>query len=151
MTIGRTEKVVTGCGNLYVTINSDEQGLCEVFTQMGKSGGCAASQSEALSRMILDTLSDQVDKQAIIKHLRGIRCPAPAWAEGGKVLSCADAVGIAMEHYLQWMETGTASTAVSKTSDSLVHLAGACPECGSALEHESGCAVCRACGFSKCA
>jgi len=151
VTIGRTEKVVTGCGNLYVTINSDEQGLCEVFTQMGKSGGCAASQSEALSRMISVSLRAGVDPQAIIKHLRGIRCPSPAWAEGGKVLSCADAVGIAMEHFIEWAETGTASTAVSKNADGLVNLAGACPECGGSLEHESGCAVCRACGYSKCA
>lgn len=151
VTMGRTEKIQTGCGNLYVTINSDEQGLCEVFTQMGKSGGCAASQSEALSRMISVSLRAGVDPQAILKHLRGIRCPSPAWAQGGKVLSCADAVGIAMEHYLEWMETGTASTMVSKNTDDLVNLAGACPECGSALEHESGCAVCRSCGFSKCA
>ena len=151
VTMGRTEKIQTGCGNLYVTINSDEQGLCEVFTQMGKSGGCAASQSEALSRMISVSLRAGVDPQAILKHLRGIRCPSPAWAQGGKVLSCADAVGIAMEHYLEWMETGTASTMVSKNTDELVNLAGACPECGGSLEHESGCAVCRACGFSKCA
>jgi ribonucleoside-diphosphate reductase alpha chain len=151
VTVGRTEKLQTGCGNLYVTINSDEQGLCEVFTQMGKSGGCAASQSEALSRLISVSLRAGVDPQAIIKHLRGIRCPSPAWAQGGKVLSCADAVGIAIEHYLEWMETGEASTVVSKNSDGLVNLAGACPECGGALEHESGCAVCRACGFSKCA
>ncbi len=151
VTVGRTEKILTGCGNLYVTINSDEQGLCEVFTQMGKSGGCAASQSEALSRMISVSLRAGVDPQAILKHLRGIRCPSPAWAQGGKVLSCADAVGIAMEHHLEWVETGTASTTVSKNTDGLVDLAGACPECGGALEHESGCAVCRACGFSKCA
>ncbi len=151
VTMGRTEKVLTGCGNLYVTINSDEQGLCEVFTQMGKSGGCAASQSEALSRLISVSLRAGVDAQAIIKHLRGIRCPSPAWAQGGKVLSCADAVGIAMEHYLEWAETGHASTAVSKGTDTLVNLAGACPECGSSLEHESGCAVCRSCGYSKCA
>ncbi|HHJ99057.1 MAG TPA: TSCPD domain-containing protein, partial [Actinobacteria bacterium] len=151
VTMGRTEKIQTGCGNLYVTINSDEQGLCEVFTQMGKSGGCAASQSEALSRMISVSLRAGVDPQAILKHLRGIRCPSPAWAQGGKVLSCADAVGIAMEHYLEWAETGHASTTVSKNTDGLVNLAGACPECGGALEHESGCAVCRACGYSKCA
>ncbi|MGB4592449.1 MAG: vitamin B12-dependent ribonucleotide reductase [Coriobacteriia bacterium] len=151
VTMGRTEKIQTGCGNLYVTINSDEQGLCEVFTQMGKSGGCAASQSEALSRMISVSLRAGVDPQAILKHLRGIRCPSPAWAQGGKVLSCADAVGIAMEHYLEWIETGHASMMVSKSTDSLDNLAGACPECGGALEHESGCAVCRACGFSKCA
>jgi ribonucleoside-diphosphate reductase alpha chain len=151
VTIGRTEKLQTGCGNLYVTINSDEHGLCEVFTQMGKSGGCAASQSEALSRMISVSLRAGVDPRAIIKHLRGIRCPSPAWTQGGKVLSCADAVGIAMEHYLEWLETGAESTSVSKDVEGLDGLTGACPECGSALEHESGCAVCRACGFSKCA
>ena len=151
VTLGRTEKIQTGCGNLYITINSDEQGLCEVFTQMGKSGGCASSQSEALSRMISVSLRAGVDPQAIIKHLRGIRCPSPAWAQGGKVLSCADAVGIAMEHYIEWMATGHASSVVSKNGDQLDNLSGACPECGGSLEHESGCAVCRACGYSKCA
>jgi ribonucleoside-diphosphate reductase alpha chain len=151
VTIGRTEKIKTGCGNLYVTINADEQGLCEVFTQMGKSGGCASSQSEALSRMISVSLRAGVDPDAITKHLRGIRCPSPTWAEGGKVLSCADAVGIALEHFIEWQASGEMPTAVAKNTDALDNLAGACPECGGSLEHESGCAVCRACGFSKCA
>jgi len=151
VTQGRTEKIQTGCGNLYVTVNWDEHGMCEVFTQMGKSGGCAASQSEALSRMISVSLRAGVDPEALVKHLRGIRCPSPSWAEGGKVLSCADAVGIVMEHAVQFMETGTAPSAVSKHSDALDNLSGACPECGGSLEHESGCAVCRSCGYSKCA
>ncbi|MDZ4168964.1 MAG: vitamin B12-dependent ribonucleotide reductase [Coriobacteriia bacterium] len=151
ITQGRTEKIQTGCGNLYVTVNWDEYGMCEVFTQMGKSGGCAASQSEALSRMISVSLRAGVDPDALVKHLRGIRCPSPSWAEGGKVLSCADAVGIVMEHAIQFMNTGHAATAVSKNTDALDNLAGACPECGGSLEHESGCAVCRSCGFSKCA
>jgi ribonucleoside-diphosphate reductase alpha chain len=151
VTSGRTEKIKTGCGNLYVTINFDEQGLCEVFTSMGKSGGCAASQSEALSRMISMSLRAGVDPEAVVRQLRGIRCPTPTWAEGGKVLSCADAVGIALEHFTEWQATGTMPTAVIKNMDALDNLAGACPECGSALEHESGCAVCRSCGFSKCA
>ncbi len=151
VTIGRTEKIQTGCGNLYVTINSDEYGLCEVFTQMGKSGGCASSQSEALSRMVSMSLRAGVDPDAIIKQLRGIRCPSPAWAQGGKVLSCADAVGIALEHYLEWMKTGEASFGVTKHGDALDNLSGQCPECGGAVEHESGCMVCRACGYSKCA
>jgi len=151
VTIGRTEKIKTGCGNLYVTINADEHGLCELFTQMGKSGGCASSQSEALSRMISMSLRAGVDPEAMVRQLRGIRCPSPSWAEGGKVLSCADAVGIALEHFIEWQATGTSPTAVVKNTDALDNLAGACPECGSSLEHESGCAVCRSCGFSKCA
>ena len=151
ITIGRTEKIQTGCGNLYVTVNWDEQGVCEVFTQMGKSGGCASSQSEALSRLISVSLRAGVDPEAIIKHLRGIRCPSPSWAEGGKVLSCADGVGIVLEHALQYVETGVAGAGVSKHMDSLDNLAGACPECGGSLEHESGCSVCRSCGYSKCA
>jgi len=151
ITQGRTEKIQTGCGNLYVTVNWDEQGICEVFTQMGKSGGCAASQSEALSRLISVSLRAGVDPDAVTRHLRGIRCPSPAWTEGGKVLSCADAVGIVLEHAVMLMETGEVTTGVTKTGDSLDYLSGACPECGSSLEHESGCAVCRACGYSKCA
>ncbi len=151
VTMGRTEKIQTGCGNLYVTVNWDEDGMCEVFTQMGKSGGCAASQAEALSRMISISLRAGVAPEALTKHLRGIRCPSPSWAEGGKVLSCADAVGIAMEHAAEFARTGQILTAVSKNVDSLDNLSGACPECGGSLEHESGCAVCRSCGFSKCA
>jgi ribonucleoside-diphosphate reductase alpha chain len=151
ITVGRTEKIQTGCGNLYVTVNWDEDGMCEVFTQMGKSGGCAASQSEALSRMISVSLRAGVDPEAITKHLRGIRCPSPCWAEGGKVLSCADAVGIVMEHAVTFIETGEATRGVSKHVDALDNLSGACPECGGSLEHESGCAVCRSCGYSKCA
>ncbi|MBW6467979.1 MAG: vitamin B12-dependent ribonucleotide reductase [Coriobacteriia bacterium] len=151
VTQGRTEKILTGCGNLYVTVNWDEEGLCEVFTQMGKSGGCASSQSEGLSRMISVSLRAGVDPEAITKHLRGIRCPSPSWAEGGKVLSCADAVGIVMEHALAYVHTGEAPSGIVKSTDALDYLSGACPECGGSLEHESGCAVCRACGFSKCA
>lgn len=151
VTQGRTEKILTGCGNLYVTVNWDEEGLCEVFTQMGKSGGCASSQSEALSRMISVSLRAGVDPEAITKHLRGIRCPSPSWAEGGKVLSCADAVGIVMEHALAYVHTGESASGVAKGADARDYRSGACPECGGALEHESGCEVCRACGFSKCA
>ena len=152
VTMGRTEKVVTGCGNLYVTVNWDERGICEVFTQMGKSGGCAASQMEALSRMISASLRAGIDPESLVVQLRGIRCPSPMWAQGGgMVLSCADAIGIAMEHAIEFAATGRVSDGVSRHVDALDNKAGACPECGSSLEHESGCHVCRSCGYSKCA
>ena len=149
-TWGTTERVNTGCGHLYVTINEDEEGLCEVFTAMGKAGGCAASQLEAIGRLISLSLRAGVDAQSIQKHLRGIRCPTPTWGNGGSILSCADAIGIAIEHYIESRRTGVISDIISKPTDKLDTLLGACPDCGSAVEHESGCVMCRSCGFSKC-
>ena len=133
------------------TINSDEHGLCEVFTQMGKSGGCASSQSEALSRMVSMSLRAGVDPEPIIKQLRGIRCPSPAWAQGGR--SCRAPTPSASCSSTTWIadEDRRGDLSVTKNGDALDNLSGACPECGGAVEHESGCMVCRACGYSKCA
>ena len=152
VTMGRTEKIQTGCGNLYVTVNWDEQGICEVFTQMGKSGGCAASQSEALSRLISVSLRAGVDPEAIIKHLRGIRCPSPCVGRGrqGAVVRRCGRHRHGARSAVHGDRRRSAS-GVSKHTDALDNLSGACPECGGALEHESGCAVCRSCGYSKCA
>lgn len=149
-THGATERINTGCGTMYVTINEDEQGLCEVFIAMGKTGGCNASQLEAVGRLISLSLRAGVDPQSIHKHLRGIRCNSPAWGNGGSILSCADAIGIAIEHYLQERQTGVVTDEISKPTSKLDTLLGACPDCGSAVEHESGCVVCRSCGFSRC-
>lgn len=150
VTVGRTEKINTGCGNLYVTINQDELGLCELFTQMGKAGGCAASQSEAVSRLISLALRAGISTDAITKHLRGIRCPSPTWQNGSPVLSCPDAIGITLERYLKWQETGELTSAVENSTDGRVYFMGACPECGGTIERESGCLICRLCGFTRC-
>jgi len=149
ITFGQTIKMKTGCGNLYVTINEDENGLCEVFTTMGKSGGCAAAQSEAISRLVSVALRAGVKPEIIIKHLRGIRCPAPAWQEGGIVLSCPDAIGIALEQYLHNKNGNVEKFNFKKNFDQKL-IGETCPECGATLEHEGGCNVCRVCGYSKC-
>lgn len=96
-TDGFTERVNTGCGNGYVTVNRDEHGICEVFTSLGKSGGCAAAQLEAISRLISMALRSGVDPRSIIKHLRGIRCPSHGLDEGIAITSCADAIGLVLE------------------------------------------------------
>ncbi len=149
-TFGRTDKMKTGCGTLYVTLNHDEQGLFEIFTQMGKSGGCAAAQSQGIARLVSLALRANVNPESIIKNLRGIRCSHPAWVNGGMVLSCPDAVGLAIEHYLKWRQGEAPGEKHSSSLSALDQLTGACPECGGAIEHEGGCLVCRACGFSRC-
>ncbi|MDL1967169.1 MAG: vitamin B12-dependent ribonucleotide reductase [Deltaproteobacteria bacterium] len=137
-TYGVTERISTGCGRLYVTINSDHKGMCEVFAQMGKTGGCASSQIEAAGRMISLALRSGVKIDAIIKQLTGIRCPSPSWQNGKMVLSCPDAIA-------QVLKKLTNSDFVEKKTMMCV-----CPECGGTMSHEEGCIICRSCGFTKC-
>ncbi len=155
VTYGRTERIVTGCGNLYVTINEDSRGMCEVFTQMGKAGGCADAQSEAISRLISLCLRSGVKVEQVVKHLRGIRCHSPSWENGGMITSCPDALGIVIERYLRWHDTGSkrdsfTAGAIERSSAMQLEVFGSCPDCGSVVEHEGGCMVCRVCGFSRC-
>jgi len=150
ITRGATEKIPLGCGrNLYVTVNEDEDGLCEVFVQMGKSGGCTASQSEAVARLISLALRSGVAHEAVFRQLKGIRCPSPAWHNGASILSCADAIGKAIERYGMHMRRGEPrfEHAPIKT---LLDISPECPECGSIMELGEGCAVCRSCGYSQC-
>jgi len=147
---GSTRKMTTGCGNLYVTINEDEHGLFEVFTQMGKAGGCSSSQAEAISRLISLSLRAGLDPKAIVKQLHGVRCPNPGWEKGGMILSCSDAIAKAMERYLLEKKTPVGQKVAKMSTGYREKIEGFCPDCGGALEHESGCNVCRECGFSKC-
>ncbi|MBN2070560.1 MAG: vitamin B12-dependent ribonucleotide reductase [Candidatus Krumholzibacteriota bacterium] len=152
VTVGKTWKMTTGCGNLYVTINEDEHGPFEVFTQMGKAGGCSASQSEAISRLISLSLRAGIDPKSILKQLHGIRCPNPGWEKGGMILSCSDAIAKALERHFIEEKQQTGEKVNKKTVHAVSQkgVAGLCPDCGGMMEHEGGCAVCRGCGFSKC-
>jgi ribonucleoside-diphosphate reductase alpha chain len=99
VTHGVTLLMNTGCGKMYVTVNEDQRGACEVFTQLGKSGGCTASQAEAVSRLISLALRSGINPEEIVYQLKGIRCPSPTLAEGGAILSCADAIAKALQNY----------------------------------------------------
>ena len=164
-TMGVTERIKTGEGYLYVTINEDENGLCEIFTTIGKAGGNAAAQSEAISRLISLALRAGIEPREIVKQLKGISGPTPVWdGTGGQILSTPDAIGKVLERYIenreqfrqmrQQMAGPTAmkpvASAAKKADTDAPKTLATCPECGSTVEHVSGCVVCYNCGWSKC-
>ena len=159
MTTGITERVKIGCGNLYITVNYDDKGICEIFTNTGKAGGCP-SQSEATARLASIALRSGIDVRSIIDQLKGIRCPSTIRQSGMKCTSCPDAIAKAIERVYQqqvrlghWAEPELSAAEGSAASQEETVVPGRmrfCPECGAKLEHEGGCVICRNCGYSKC-
>jgi ribonucleoside-diphosphate reductase alpha chain len=141
---GWTYQMQTGCGPLYVTVNEDRAGLFELFTTMGKAGGCAASQCEAIGRMVSLAWRSGVQARQVIKQLLGISCHAQSGFGDNKILSCADAVAKAIQMHMKL--SGAEIDIEEKPFER-----GACPECGGVVEHEGGCMVCRVCAYSECA
>jgi len=175
VTVGVTEKIKIGCGNLYVSVNADDKSICEVFTNTGRAGGCA-SQSEATARLISIALRSGISIDAIIEQIRGIRCPACIRREGVNVMSCPDAIGRVINKYRDIGVNGNSTvvhkgdgkngdgrirpvltgglvkteTEVLKKAKETIAVDNACPECGMPVNHESGCVICVHCGYSKC-
>lgn len=170
-TVGITRRLRTGEGSLYVTVNHDDNGLCEVFTTIGKAGGNAAAQAEAISRLISLALRSGIDVREIIKQLKGISGPNPVWEEGQLILSTPDAIGKALERHLDEFEKN--ATALDIKTEKAFHVSPdngqqpqfdlvetpengnsknmtTCPECGGNVFHEAGCITCPNCGYSKC-
>ena len=146
ITTGVTERVTTGCGSLYVTVNSDELGIFEVFSNLGKAGGCASAQLEATCRLISLALRAGVEVASLVKQLRGIRCPSIAWEEGKSILSCADAIASVLEKHT----SGYDGKPRPEDYGLAKNLAGQCPECSNMLIYQEGCFICRVCGYTKC-
>jgi ribonucleoside-diphosphate reductase alpha chain len=147
VTAGSTERVLTGCGNLYVTVNRDEHGICEVFSTLGKTGGCASAQLEGLSRLISLSLRSGIEIASIVEQLRGIRCPSIVWEGGHAVLSCADAIASVLEKEVQEVPQRQAA---APAATRVKNVAGQCPDCGNLLVYQEGCYLCRGCGYTKC-
>ncbi|NQU26682.1 MAG: adenosylcobalamin-dependent ribonucleoside-diphosphate reductase [Candidatus Marinimicrobia bacterium] len=172
ITSGVTRRIRTGEGTLYITINEDEDGLCEVFTTIGKAGGHAAAQSEAISRLISLSLRSGIEPSAIVKQLKGISGPNPTWEDGQLILSTPDAIGKALDDYLKarklkpeenlnthpfaFVDKSIAkdfgeTAAEENTIRNMAFNFEVCPKCsGNSLKSESGCVVCHDCGYSKC-
>ena len=166
-TVGVTERVRTGHGNMYVTINFDEENKpFEVFGTLGKSGGCDSAQLEAISRLVSLALRSGVDPKNVIEQLRGITC-CPAWDSGTLVRSSPDAVALAIErsfgdevsshgeagHQPQGnvqLELINRATGNGNGNGQNYHSKRQCPDCSGALTFQEGCHICVGCGYSTC-
>ena len=165
---GRTMKLESPLGDLYVTINEDDKGKpFEVFCTVGKAGGAAMADSEAIGRLISLSLRSGIPITAVRDQLRGISCDRAVGVGPQKVLSAPDAIAQAIERYLAEKEgvqemlpievpmtaragagaVGRGEYVVDHTAQTL----GACPDCGAGqLAFEEGCKRCYVCGFSEC-
>lgn len=164
---GATQKIETGYGKLYVTVNEDEEGPFEVFAQIGRGGGYTASFTEAVARLISLCLRSGVVADEIIDQLEGIRSPRLAWDHREKVYSVPDGLAKALKRHLSGYTQQTLQPPVEEFDTALDEefdkeardgdeemvrqgLSPECPECGSPLVFEESCVKCPHCGFSEC-
>ncbi len=173
---GRTMKMHSPLGDLYVTINEDESGRpFEVFCTLGKAGGAAMADSEAIGRLASLALRSGIPITAVRDQLRGISCDRAVGLGPNKVLSAPDAVAQAIDRYLEEKEgvqeelpitagggpgTGSRAGGAGARSEAYVSPAsstpeqpflGSCPDCGTGqLAYQEGCMKCHVCGYSEC-
>jgi ribonucleoside-diphosphate reductase alpha chain len=173
---GTTRKMRSPLGDIYVTVNEDEEGRpFEVFTTLGKAGGAAMADAEALGRMISLALRSGIPMADIAKQLRGISCDRAVGIGPNKVLSMPDAIGQVLELHMAEKEgiqqelpiagnpaaeaaaVRAAPPPASEGAQPQVDyydpgdtFMGTCPECSSDLQFAEGCVKCIACGYSEC-
>ncbi|KKU11864.1 MAG: Ribonucleoside-diphosphate reductase [Parcubacteria group bacterium GW2011_GWB1_45_7] len=172
--VGKTYRLKTGYGKLYVTVNNDEYGRpFEVFATIGKSGGFFQEQSEAICRMISLALRSGIELGEILDNLKGIRGPMPVMTENGTILSLPDGIGKVLEEHLGVTRPSSVDNISIDISAEIVEeekiTVGApkqlnqkhrdmadygfmpgCPDCGTKLVMEEGCVSCKNCGYSRC-
>jgi ribonucleoside-diphosphate reductase alpha chain len=178
--VGKTYKLRTEMGNVYVTVNADEEGPQEVFVRLGKSGSSAMAFTEAIGRLISLALRAGVSPDAIIDQLSGIKSSSATRQENGTIIfSVPDAVAKALEMFLKGEnppkssaltevllqaltennETELAVPPISSIREELPQILQAngarysgdlCPNCGEPLIHSGGCELCLFCGYSRC-
>ena len=157
---GVTERVRTGHGNMYINITYHDGSPFEVFSTLGKAGGCDSAQLEAISRLASLALRSGIAKEQIVEHLRGITC-CPAWDDGTMVRSAPDAIALALSRQAEAPEAQAPqpkSVGAVAVQQELFLKAEAngngrqnnCPDCYGFLIHQEGCEMCPSCGYEKC-
>lgn len=98
---GKTYKITTGCGNLYISVNMNEGKPFEVFAKLGKSGGCSSCFTEGLTRAISIGLRAGVPIEEYYDHLKDIQCISPTFSEGENIKSCPDAIAKVIKEFIE--------------------------------------------------
>jgi len=138
---GFTQKINTGLGTLYLTINELDDRPFEIFATIGKSGRSITAKAEAIGRLVSLAMRSGVDVEEIVKQLKGIGGEHPVFQKKGLLLSIPDAIAWVLENrYLKDKKTAQ-EVSLSKRL---------CPDCGASLVFQEGCYICRECGYTKC-
>jgi ribonucleoside-diphosphate reductase alpha chain len=165
----------TPLGTMYVNITEDDKGQpFEVFISLGKAGGALYADVEAIGRLISLALRSGIPMKEVYRQLRGISSDRVVGLGPNKVLSVPDAIGIAIEKWMQ-EQAGVQQDLLSPHPESATSVSpavreatmpggeaallerggaqdfiGTCPDCGSQLAFVEGCVKCHVCGFSEC-
>ncbi len=138
---GFTQKVQTGLGAMYLTVNEVDGQPFEVFATIGKSGRSITAKAEAIGRLVSLALRSGVAVRDVVAQIKGIGGEHPVFRGKGLLLSIPDAIAWVLEkRYLKDERLGAVTDIDGQK----------CPECGEALVFQEGCLICPACGFSRC-
>ena len=141
---GFTQKVKTGLGVLYLTVNEADGKPFEVFTTIGKSGRSITAKAEAIGRLVSLCFRSGVPVRDVVQQLKGIGGEHPVFQKKGMLLSIPDAIAWVLENrYLKDQPPVFASRDQDLQNP-------ACPECHSEMNFQEGCHICQSCGFSRC-
>lgn len=139
---GYTEKIKTGYGNLYVTINSLNNKPFEVFASIGKSGFSMMADAEAICRLISLGLRNNIPMSEITEQLQGIGGSQAITGKNGTIYSIADAISKILKSY-------NGHEGIIKNTDFDISKEK-CPDCDNDLVYGEGCVKCPDCGYSRC-
>lgn len=140
---GFTQKVQTGLGGMYLTVNEVDGKPFEIFATIGKSGHSVTAKAEAIGRLVSLAFRSGIDVSDVVGQLKGIGGEHPIFQKKGMLLSIPDAIAWVLEN--RYLKGRTLSKHITNAFER--HL---CPECGAELVFQEGCHSCPSCAYTKC-
>ncbi|WP_028588280.1 vitamin B12-dependent ribonucleotide reductase [Desulfocurvus vexinensis] len=142
---GFTQKIETGLGIMYLTVNEVDGKPFEVFATIGKSGRSITAKAEAIGRLVSLALRSGIAVREIVGQLKGIGGEHPVFRKKGMIMSIPDAIAWVFEQ--RYMG---GATPVPRAGNGNDLASPKCPECGKELFFQEGCFICAECGYTKC-